>query len=162
MTPEQVLSSTATAVSVSPMATVRSARFGIAISRALGTDVVTVHGELDATGARHLGSVLADIIDGQGNLGVVVDLHDASAADASGLSVLAAVADKASHRGAELRLSDPPVPLFQDLVRMGLGPLVLSTLDDGRHPSPSPSFGRVTPPEWAIHPAGQSRSRNPR
>lgn len=86
MTPEQLRFSTASAVTTGATAPVRSGRFRIATSRDLDTVVVTVHGDLDVTGARHLGSVLADIIDGQDDLSVVVDLHDASAADTSGLT----------------------------------------------------------------------------
>ena len=48
---------------------VRSAHFSIAVSRALGSVVVAVHGNLDVPGARHLGSVLVDLIDDQGQPG---------------------------------------------------------------------------------------------
>ncbi len=43
---------------------VRSAHYSIAISRALSSVVVAVHGNLDVPGARHLGSILVDLIDG--------------------------------------------------------------------------------------------------
>lgn len=54
-----------------------SARFTIAIGRALGAVVVTVHGELDLPGAGHLESVLTDLINSQDQVNLVVDLHDA-------------------------------------------------------------------------------------
>ncbi len=111
MTPEQSMSPSANGDAADVTTAVRLPHFGIAISRALGTVVVTVHGEIDVPGARHLGSVLADIIDGQGNLDVVVDLHDATAADASGLSMFAVAAEQATERGAALGLSDPPALL---------------------------------------------------
>ena len=51
----------------------------IVIGRFRGTVVVTVHGDLGPTRAAHLGLMLTDLIDGQGNLSLVVDLHDATA-----------------------------------------------------------------------------------
>ena len=41
--------------------------------------VVTVHGELDRQRAAHLDLVLADLIDGQGNLSIIIDLRDVTA-----------------------------------------------------------------------------------
>jgi hypothetical protein len=38
-----------------------------------------VHGELDAPKIAHLGLLLTDLIDGQGNVAVIVDLQHASA-----------------------------------------------------------------------------------
>ena len=133
---------------------VRSAHFSIAIGRALGTVVVTVHGELDGPGARHLGSVLADIIDGQGNLAVVVDLHDTIASDTSGLSVLAAASERASRHGGVLSLSDPPDALYQALVPMGLDRFVRPPRLDGMCASPSAPFGGIVAPRGRAVPAG--------
>ncbi len=137
---------------------VRSAHPSISVSRALGTVVVTVHGDVDVPGARHLGSVLGDIIDGQGNLAVVVDLHDASAVDGSGLSVFATAAEQATERGAVLILSDPTDALFHALSVRGLGRLVRTTRHDERRPSPSVPFGRIAAPGRASHTAGGARS----
>ncbi|MGI8776293.1 MAG: STAS domain-containing protein [Acidimicrobiales bacterium] len=66
-----------------------STPFSMAIGRALGTVVVTAHGDLDDAGAANLERVLDDLIDGQGNLHVVVDLHDVGAVGPSGLSMFA-------------------------------------------------------------------------
>lgn len=156
----QACPSRADAVAATGVTALRSAHFSIAISRAQGTVVVAVHGDLDVPAARHLGSVLADIIDGQGNMAVVVDLHDASAADAGGRSVFAVAAERASRRGAALSLRDPPDPLHQALVLMGLGRLVRTTRHDGRCPSPSAPFGRIAAPGGrAAHPAGTPSAR---
>lgn len=139
-------------------AAARSAHFSIAISRALGTVVVTVHGDLDPPGAKHLGSVLADLIYGQGNLDVVVDLHDASAA--KGLEVFAAAAKQASQRGAALSLCDPPTVFREALIQMGLGQLVRSSRADGRRAAPVPPLGRISAlRDRSAHPSGQLRSR---
>ena len=119
---------------------------------------MTTHGDLDVAGARPLGSVLADIIDGQGNLAVVVDLHDATAIDASGLTVFATAAALASRRGASLTLSNPPDVLHQALALQGLGGLVIVARHDGRRASPSAPFGRIAAPRGPErHPAGRAR-----
>jgi len=135
----------------------RSARFSIAISRALGSVVVTVHGTLDGPGARHLGSVLADIIDGQGNLAVIVDLHNARALDAGGLSVFVTAAERAGRRGAALTLRDPPVDFRESLSLLGIAHLVQVAHHDGGRPSPSAHFGRICPPEGS---SGQPAARS--
>ncbi|MGH9222369.1 MAG: STAS domain-containing protein [Acidimicrobiales bacterium] len=143
------------------MAMVSPARHGIAIGRSLGAVVVTVHGDLDVAASRHLGSVLADLIDGQGNLDVVVDLREAGAADAGSLSVLATAADRAARRGTELSLSDPPELLHQALARRGLGALVRTTRHGGRHRSSTAKPNLVHPPGRASHPAGAARDPIP-
>ncbi|MGH9150411.1 MAG: STAS domain-containing protein [Acidimicrobiales bacterium] len=142
---------------------ITSTHFSIAIGRALGAVVVTVHGNLDVAGSRHLDSVLADLIDGQGNLAVVVDLQDASAAGASGPSVLAAAADRAARRGTDLSLSDPPELLHQALELSGLGALVRTTRRDGQRRSPAPEPDRAARAQGrAAHPAGTATSQFPR
>ncbi|MGH9156187.1 MAG: STAS domain-containing protein, partial [Acidimicrobiales bacterium] len=106
--------------------------------RALGTVVVTVHGDLDGAGAGKLSIVLADLIDGQGNLAVVVDLHDAGASDVGGaLAVFAAAARKAGRRGGALRLSYPPDQVHQALQLQGLDHLLWTTGHHTRRRSPS-------------------------
>ncbi len=52
----------------------------LVIGRALGTVVVTVRGELDAAAIARLERVLTDLIEGQGNLTVAVDLSRVLAA----------------------------------------------------------------------------------
>ncbi|MGH9164313.1 MAG: STAS domain-containing protein [Acidimicrobiales bacterium] len=130
-------------------------RFRIAVSRALGTAVVTVHGDLDGAGARLVAVVLDDLIDGQGNLAVVVDLHDARAPDASAVAVFTTAAEQAGRRGGALSLSDPPDLLHQELQLRGLGHLLRTTGHRNHPPSPSTPFGRVTAPtQWPSGPAG--------
>ncbi|MGH9149464.1 MAG: STAS domain-containing protein [Acidimicrobiales bacterium] len=118
----------------------------IAISRAMGTVVVTVHGDLDVAGARHLASVLADLIDGQGNLAVVVDLRDAGGPDPAAVGVFAAAAENATRRGGVLSLCDPPDLLYEALQRQGLGQLVRTTRNDGHRRSLSAPLGRIAAP----------------
>jgi anti-anti-sigma regulatory factor len=76
----------------------------IAVARSAGTVVVTVRGELDAAKSRHLGVILADLIDGQGNLSILVDLHHARATDPDCLWMLTEAAERAHRRGGTMRL----------------------------------------------------------
>jgi hypothetical protein len=70
---------------------------GVVVGRYQGTVMVTVHGELDAPKVAHLRLLLADLVEGQGNISVVVDLQDATAAagDPNGVEIFAA---EATHR----------------------------------------------------------------
>lgn len=72
---------------------------GIVAGRYQHTVVVTVHGELDLPRAVLLGDILADLIEGQGNMSLLVDLHDATAADAEPLSVFTDAAERARRQG---------------------------------------------------------------
>ena len=78
--------------------------FSIVIGRRLGTVVVNVHGELDMARAGQLGNILVDLIDGQGNLSLVVDLHDATTSDPDSLSVFVDAAERARRRGGVVEL----------------------------------------------------------
>ena len=106
-------------------------RASIVVGRYKGTVVVTVHGELDLSKAAALGATLADLIDGQGNLSVVVDLHDASASDADCLWVFTEAAERARRRGGRLKLSGPPDSIHSALQLRGLDDFVGRFLDDG-------------------------------
>ncbi len=76
----------------------------ITVARSAGTVVVTVRGELDAERSQHLGGILADLIDGQGNRSILVDLHEASTTDPDCLWMLTEAAERAHRRGATMRL----------------------------------------------------------
>jgi anti-anti-sigma factor len=94
--------------------------FTIVIGRQLGTVVVTVHGELDMARAANLGTILADLIDGQGNLSVVVDLHDATTNEPDSLLVFTDAAERARRRGGTVRLNEPHPTLGEALQLRGL------------------------------------------
>ena len=106
-------------------------RASIVVSRNRGTVVVTVHGELDLPRAGDLGALLADLIDGQGNLSVVVDLHDATASDADCLGVFTDAAERARRHGGMIRVSEPPAPIYSALQLRGLDNFVGSIVVDG-------------------------------
>lgn len=77
----------------------------IHVSRDLGAVIVTVLGALYDHGAAWLGAELSDLIDGQGNLTVVVDLRHTTRVDPAGLGVFAAASDLAERHGGQLTLS---------------------------------------------------------
>ena len=102
----------------------------ISVARSAGTVVVTVRGELDAEKSTHLGVILADLIDGQGNLSVLVDLHDASASDPDCLWMLTEAAERAHRRGATMRL-DAGVEVTSALQLRGLDEFIGRSDDAG-------------------------------
>ena len=127
-----------TSVSPGPegTATTRS-RSAIVIGRYQETVVVTVHGELDHPRTAHLGHVLADLIDGQGNLSLLVDLHDATATAVRQMSVFADAEQRARRHGGSITLSKPPAALHDALRQQGLGHLVDSLPPPGAGCAPA-------------------------
>lgn len=81
--------------------------FTFVVTRSLGVVVVTAHGHLDASGAAVLSDILDDLIEGQGNLRVVVDVHDMAMVGPLGLGALVAAAASATRRGGELTVVGP-------------------------------------------------------
>ncbi|MGH9157618.1 MAG: hypothetical protein ACRD1K_17680 [Acidimicrobiales bacterium] len=105
--------------------------------------MVTVHGDIDETAARHLGELLTDIIDGHGNLTVVVDLHDARTGNAGDLSVFAEAGERAARRDGSPTLSDPPEHLRTALrLRVRSGTTRAAPARAARSWNPFPAFGR--------------------
>lgn len=132
-----------------------SARLSLVIGRCLGTVVVTVGGDLEASDAQRLERVLADLIDGQGNLDVVLDLGGLSRLDPCGVDVLAAAADNSAKRGGRLRLGHGRLRgvVLEALCRAGLARLV-GVDDDG------PTLARLSKvplPRSAPYPASSGR-----
>ena len=78
----------------------------VLVRRALGAVVVTVDGELDATGCNTLEEVLTDLIDGQGNVTVAVDLGSAIL-EPEALIVFITAARRARRHGGRFILKDP-------------------------------------------------------
>ena len=83
----------------------KSGDLSINVSRDLGAVIVTVLGELDVYGAARLGAELADLIDGQGNMTVVVDLRHTDSVDPAGLGVFGEAAELVRRRGGHLTFS---------------------------------------------------------
>jgi anti-anti-sigma factor len=93
----------------------------LAVTRVSGVVVVTARGELDGRASAELQRILEDLIDGQGNLSMLVDLHDAHAPDDGALSALAWAAERSRRRGGTLVLACPPGDLYDALWQMGVG-----------------------------------------
>lgn len=85
-----------------------SADYSFDVTRGRGGVVVTVHGELGPVGAIRLGAILGDLIEGQGNLAVGVDLRQVTGGDTAALGVVAVAARLASRRGGELSVAGAP------------------------------------------------------
>jgi hypothetical protein len=102
----------------------------VVIGRFQGTVVVTVHGELDVPGVSLLDRTLCDLIDGQGNVSVVVDLRDARVTSIDErVSVFADAVERVHRRhGGVLGLNRPPPALHEELCRRSLGRLVRAPL----------------------------------
>ena len=81
--------------------------FSLAFSRALGKVVVHIDGPLDGRTAHELKHRLVDVIDGQGNRQLVLDLTGTTLLDAFGVSVLVDALKRMQRKGGELILSGP-------------------------------------------------------
>ena len=82
--------------------------FTFAVSRALSTAVVTIHGELDQPNVDRVTPVLRNVIADQGNKTVVVDLRDVSGVDPSATTLFHDALGWARRRGARFFLHAPP------------------------------------------------------
>jgi anti-anti-sigma factor len=77
------------------------------VVRALGRIVVTPSGAVDAVAATRLRSLLADLIEGQGNLEVVVDAMYVASIDETAVKVLREATRRMGERGGTLVISSP-------------------------------------------------------
>jgi len=95
----------------------------LVVSRGLGAAVVTVHGELDDRGRELLGLMLSDLIEGQGNRTVAVDLAHASAGPATA-EVLTAAGCAAGRLGVRFIVKAPPREVVEALASREWGELI--------------------------------------
>ena len=86
----------------------RRPRFSFAVSRALSTAVVTIHGEVERPSVEELTVILRGVIDDQRNQTVVVDMRDVSGVDPSATALFRDAIGWARHRGADFYLNAPP------------------------------------------------------
>lgn len=89
---------------------------GLVVRRTGSAVVVEVEGDLDSATSAAVEHVLRDLIEDQGNLEVVVDLHDVGHADAEALAVFLSASRIARQRRAALLLRDAP-----DAIKRALG-----------------------------------------
>lgn len=76
------------------------------IRRVRGTVVVTVHGEVDLEHWSRIDCLMRDLIDGQGNLDLVVDLWDISHLERTAAPLIVDAARHARAHGGKLRVAD--------------------------------------------------------
>ena len=65
---------------------------------------MAVHGEVDPHSARILRALLLDVVEGQGNLSVTLDMSDVTFIDSAGLTVLLELHGRAVERGGRFVL----------------------------------------------------------
>ena len=89
------------------MSLTRSEPFSLAFSRYNGTVSLAVAGDVNTLTAPQLRRLLTDVIDGQGNLSVVIDFSHVDFIDSAGLSVLIEASKLIKEKGGTLLLSRP-------------------------------------------------------
>ena len=99
------------------------AEVSLVVGRALGTVVVTVVGELTFDSCQVLETLLTDLIEGQGNLAVAVDLARATI-EPEAVSLFVEAARRAGLRGTRLVLKALPADAQDALRSIGLSELV--------------------------------------
>lgn len=131
----------------------RSVDMSLVVGRALGTVVVTLHGDLGGSGSAYVAAVLDDLIDGQGNLAVCIDLHRVRSIDCATVEALAVAAHQVARHGGQLSFARPIPAVREVLAATGLAGLIV-----GPQPPPSPgsSGGGDRPTRPTLHPAGSS------
>jgi anti-anti-sigma regulatory factor len=95
----------------------------LVVGRDLGTVVVTVGGELASSGCELLQGVLTDLIEGQGNLTVAVDVGKATV-EPDALVVFIDAARRARRHGARFVVKEPPTDTLEALQSRGFDDLV--------------------------------------
>ena len=81
--------------------------FSLVFGRALGKVVVSIHGPVDARTAPELRDRLRDLIEGQGNRNVVLDLGGTTCVDPAGLAVFVDAHKRMQRTAGELVFSAP-------------------------------------------------------
>ena len=95
-------------------------RPAISISRSLSRVIVTLRGVLDGSAAPRLRPLLWDLIDGQGNLDVLVDLEDVAVIDPAGIGLLVGTSERMRRRGGRIEFSGVDASGHSSLLRYGL------------------------------------------
>lgn len=86
----------------------RRPRFSFAVSRALSTVVVTIHGEVEKPSVEGLAVILRSVIEDERNQTVVVDLRDVSAVDPLATTLFRNALGWARQHNAGFYLHEPP------------------------------------------------------
>ena len=107
-----------------------------------------------------LGCVLDDLIDGQGNLAIVLDLRDLRRIDHSGIETLRAASGQIVARGGRLRLASPAGAVFDSVTLSGLAPLIDTSFED-EHRRLTHASGPVDVPDGRLRPTPIPQARPP-
>jgi anti-sigma B factor antagonist len=118
--------------------------FSLMFSRALGNVIVHIHGALDATTAPELKDRLVDLIDGQGNRQLVLDLRRTTKIDSNGFSVLVDALHRQRKRGGVLVVSGPTSDVAEAFVAAGLEKIFVIT-PAWTHPAHGSASAEVRP-----------------
>ena len=105
------------------------APLAFSIARALGTVVVTARGTLDEVGSLVLEHVLYDLIENQGNMTVVVDLHGVTDVVPGCQDIFVTAHGWATIRGGQLTLTGARLRVARALEEAGVNRLVKVTSD---------------------------------
>ncbi|MGQ0618083.1 MAG: STAS domain-containing protein [Acidimicrobiia bacterium] len=111
------------------------ARWGVTYGRRDGAVVVAVRGELDIEAAPALRRGFADLIDGQGNSSLVVDLGGVQVIGSTGVSVLVEAHGRSQRLGGTITLVNAPPAAWAALLSAGL----LDLFDFGHQGSDQPA-----------------------
>ena len=95
-------------------------RFSLVFRRSLGRVVVDIHGALDASTAGQLRHRLADLIEGQGNRQLVLDLRETTLIDPRGLAVLVDAHKRIQRIAGSLVLSGASPDVIRQFEAAGL------------------------------------------
>jgi anti-anti-sigma regulatory factor len=126
--------------------------YWLVLSTPPDTVVLSLDAELNLSASVRLGAILTDLIVGQGNLTVAVDLRGLGRVDPAALEVFGAAAGAVEARGGTLTLRGLPSGFVGALTKAGLGRLVSSGPTRHRTPilvPPGPSCSN-------LHPAGSA------
>ena len=99
---------------------VNDSEFSLIFGRALGKVVVGIRGPVDAHTAPELRHRLADLIDGQGNRNLVLDLSGMTHVDAAGLSVFVDAHKRMQRIAGQLVFSGPAPSVVGAFASAGL------------------------------------------
>lgn len=94
--------------------------FALTFGRAMGRVVVTVEGALDVNTAPEFGHRLLDLIEGQGNRQLVLELQGMTSIDRAGVAVLVDTLKRLQRNAGTLLLSGPPPHVVETLVALGV------------------------------------------
>lgn len=95
-------------------------KFFLTFGRALGKVVVTVEGALDVDTAPELRDRLVDLIEGQGNRQLVLELRAMTSIDRAGIAVLVDALKRLQRNAGTLVLSGPGQDIVEALAAAGV------------------------------------------